>query len=35
MDLEGLPQVAKIGLVGGIVVIFAIGAIGIISWFLK
>ncbi len=34
MDLEGLPQVVKVGLVGGILVVFAIGAIGIISWFL-
>lgn len=35
MALEDLPQVAKVGLVGGIVVVFAIGAIVIISWFLK
>ena len=32
MDLEGLPNVAKVGLVGGIVVMFAIGAVAIISW---
>lgn len=35
MALENLPQVAKVGLVGGIVVVFAIGAIVIISWFFK
>jgi hypothetical protein len=32
MDLEGLPNVAKVGLVGGITVMFVIGAIVIISW---
>ncbi len=32
MDLERLPNVAKIGLVGGIVVMFVIGAVVIISW---
>ena len=32
MDLERLPNVAKVGLVGGIVVMFAIGAVAIISW---
>jgi len=32
MDLERLPNVAKIGLVGGIAVMFVIGAIAIISW---
>ncbi len=32
MDLERLPNVAKVGLVGGIGVLFAIGAIAIISW---
>ena len=33
MDLEELPNVAKIGLVGGIVVMVVIGAVAIISWF--
>jgi hypothetical protein len=33
MDLEGLPNVAKVGLVGAIVVMFVIGAVAIISWF--
>ena len=32
MDLERLPNVVKIGLVGGIAVMFGIGAIAIISW---
>ena len=32
MDLEGLPNVAKVGLVGGIIAIFAIGTVAIISW---
>ena len=32
MDLERLPNVAKVGLVGGIIVMFAIGAVVIISW---
>ncbi len=32
MDLEGLPNVAKVGLVGGIVAVFAIGAVVIVSW---
>jgi hypothetical protein len=32
MDLERLPNIAKIGLVGGISVMFVIGAIVIISW---
>ena len=35
MDLEGLPNVAKIGLVGAIVVMFVIGGIAIISWFFQ
>jgi|GEM_PF-1550065 hypothetical protein len=33
MDLEGLPNIAKVGLVGGIAVMFVIGAVAIISWF--
>ena len=33
MDLEQLPNAAKVGLVGGIVVMFVIGAVAIVSWF--
>jgi len=33
MDLEDLPQAAKVGLLGAIVAVFAIGAYAIISWF--
>jgi len=33
MDLENLPRVAKVGLVGGIVIVFVIGGIGLISLF--
>ena len=33
MDLEDLPQAAKVGLLGAIVIGFVIGAYGIISWF--
>jgi len=32
MALEDLPQAAKVGLLGAIVAVFAIGAYGIISW---
>jgi len=33
MDLEGLPQSMKIGLLGGIGIMFVIGAYAIISFF--
>jgi len=33
MDLEGLPNAAKVGLLVGIGVMFTIGAYGIISLF--
>jgi hypothetical protein len=33
MDLEGLPQSMKIGLVGGLGVMFVIGAYVIINFF--
>jgi hypothetical protein len=33
MDLEGLPNTAKVGLLGAIGTMFVIGAYAIISWF--
>ena len=33
MDLEGLPNIAKVGLLGAIGGMFVIGAYAIISWF--
>ena len=33
MDLEGLPNAAKVGLVAGIIAILAVGAYAIISNF--
>jgi len=33
MDLAELPNVVKVGLVVGIIVVFALGAVGIISSF--
>ena len=35
MDLEGLPNIAKVGLLAAVVILFAIGAYVIISFFFE